>query len=146
MKTNCRLLQEILQDVGGAFAVLLGYIGDQTGVYAALRDNGPCTSDALARACNVDARYLQEWLSAQAAAGYVLYHPETDRFSLSPEQATTLAQEGHPAFLQGFFQLLTAQFTTHESDRNVPDWRWKALGRPSWMLLLRYRQVLPSRL
>jgi SAM-dependent methyltransferase len=112
-------LGKVLGDVGGAFSVLLGYIGDQTGVYRALRDRGPSTAGELAAAAGVDARYLLEWLSAQAAAGYVEYDEATETFSVTPEQATVLAHEGHPAFFQGLFQQLVAQFTTHEQSIEV---------------------------
>ncbi|MFY0991147.1 class I SAM-dependent methyltransferase [Halomonas sp. C05BenzN] len=105
---------KVMEDIGGAFAVLLSFLGDQTGVYRTLRDIGPCSTTELARLSKVDDRYLREWLSAQAAAGYVVYHPEADAFSLTPEQAIVLAQEGHPACMQGFFQLLVSQFTTHD--------------------------------
>lgn len=105
---------KVLEDVGGAFALLLGYIGDQTGVYRTLRDAGPSTASDLARVAGVDERYLLEWLSAQAAAGYIGYDVTTDRFSLSPEQAIVLAEEGHPACMQGLFQQVVGQFATEE--------------------------------
>lgn len=105
---------KVMGDIGGAFSVLLSFIGDQTGVYRTLRDAGPSTSGELAKASGVDERYLREWLSAQAAAGYVTYQAADDRFSLAPEQATVLAQEGHPACMQGLFQQLVAQFMTQE--------------------------------
>lgn len=105
---------KVLGDMGGALAVFLAYIGDQTGVYQALKLHGRSTVEQIAKSAEVDARYLREWLSAQAAAGYVTYHPEDETFSLSLEQATVLASEGHPACLQGFFQLGVAQITTHE--------------------------------
>ena len=36
-------------------------------------------------------RYIREWLNANAAGGYVTYHADTGRYSLSPEQALVLA-------------------------------------------------------
>lgn len=105
---------KVMTDIGGAMSALLGYVGDQTGVYRAMRDHGPGTVAQLAKAAGVDERYLLEWLSSQAAAGYVNYHPDNETFSLSPEQAIVLAEEGHPACMHGFIQQLTAQFTTHE--------------------------------
>jgi ubiquinone/menaquinone biosynthesis C-methylase UbiE len=121
------LAGKVLEDVGGAFALLLSYIGDQTGVYRTLRDIGPCSTDELARLSHVDERYLREWLSAQAAAGYVVYHQDTGYFSMTPEQAIVLAQEGHPAYMQGLFQLLVSQFATH--DKAIEVFRSGA-GRP----------------
>lgn len=105
---------KLLDDVGGAFALLLAYLGDQAGVYRGLRDAGPSTAAQLARTIDVDERYLLEWLSAQAAAGYVNYDEIDGTFSIDAVQATVLAQEGHPACMQGLVQQIVAQFTTHE--------------------------------
>lgn len=105
---------QVMGDIGGSLALLLAYLGDQTGIYRALRDGGRCSCANLAQRAGVDQRYLQEWLSAQAAAGYVTFHAEDETFSLNPEQALVFAQEGHPACLQGFVQLMVAQFATHE--------------------------------
>lgn len=118
---------KVMEDIGGSFAVLLSFIGDQTDVYRTLRDIGPCTITELARLSKVDARYLREWLSAQAAADYVVYNDEDDTFSLTPEQAIVLAQEGHPACMHGLFQQLVSQFTTH--DKAIDTFRSGA-GRP----------------
>lgn len=104
----------ILEDVGGAFALLLAFIGDQTGVYRGLRESGPSSAAQLARIIGVDERYLLEWLSAQATAGYVDYDEADDTFSLNAVQATVLSREGHPACMQGLFQQIVSQFTTHE--------------------------------
>jgi len=110
---------KVMEDIGGSFALLLSFIGDQTGVYRTLRDIGPCSTTELAKASRVDERYLREWLSAQAAAGYVVYDEQDDTFSISPEQAIVLAQEGHPACMQGLFQLLVSQYTTHDKAIDV---------------------------
>ncbi|HIK15306.1 MAG TPA: hypothetical protein IGS53_08490 [Leptolyngbyaceae cyanobacterium M33_DOE_097] len=110
---------KVMGDIGGALALLLTYVGDQTGVYQALRNTGRCRLETLAQAAGVDKRYLQEWLGAQAAAGYITFHEADETFSLTPEQALVFAQEGHPACLQGFVQLMVAQFTTHEKAAHV---------------------------
>jgi SAM-dependent methyltransferase len=101
-------------DAASALGILLSYMGDQTGIYRAMCEVGRCEVAVLADAAGVDGRYLLEWLSAQAAAGYVTYHAEDETFSLSPEQAIVFAEEGHPACLQGFFQVAVAQFATHD--------------------------------
>jgi len=105
---------KVMGDLAGAFAILLSYLGDRTGIYRALRDTGRCDAGTLAEAAQIDPRYLREWLSAQAAGGYVTYHAEDDTFSLTPEQAIVLAQEGHPACMQGFTELVVSQYATHD--------------------------------
>jgi SAM-dependent methyltransferase len=91
-------------DLGATLHAGMVVIGEQLGLYRALRA-GPMTSQQLADATSTDERYVREWLSSQAAGGYVSYDEARGRFSLTPEQALTLAQDDSPAYLPGAFQL-----------------------------------------
>ena len=95
-------------DLGAALSAALVVIGDRLGLYRAMADGEPVTPEQLAQRTDTDARYLREWLSNQAAGGYVTYNPGQRTFSLTPEQAFALAQENSPAFVPGAFQLATA--------------------------------------
>jgi SAM-dependent methyltransferase len=95
-------------DLGAALSAALVVIGDKLGLYRAMADGEPTTAEELASRTGTDARYVREWLSNQAAGGYVSYDPENESFSLTPEQSLALAQEGSPAFVPGAFQLATA--------------------------------------
>ena len=95
-------------DLGAAVSAALVVIGDRLGLYRAMADGEPVTPDELAQRSGTDARYVREWLSNQAAGGYVTYDARQAAFSLSPEQSFALAQEGSPAFVPGAFQLATA--------------------------------------
>src|SRR5436190_11394939 len=75
----------MLGDLGALTNSVLVHLGDQLGLYKALSKSGPVTSAALAKQTGTSARLLREWLSAQAAQGYVTYDKLTDEFSLSPE-------------------------------------------------------------
>ena len=46
---------------------------------------------------------MREWLSSQAAGGYVTYNEKSRKFSLSEEQAFMLANEDSPAYIPGAF-------------------------------------------
>lgn len=98
-----------VHDLGAVMHAATIVVGDQLGLYKRLAE-GPQTADALARKTNTDPRYLREWLSAQAASGYVQYDPASQQFSLTEEQAMALAQEGSPVFIPGAFQVAVAQF------------------------------------
>ncbi len=102
-------------DAAGALGVLLAYIGDQSGVYRALESHGPIDCESLAKETGLNARYLREFLSANAGHGYVTYHSETERFSLTEAQAAVFAHEGAPTCMQGFFQAIVSQYATHET-------------------------------
>ena len=91
-------------DLGATVHAGMVVIGERLGLYKALAES-PMTASALATRTNTDPRYVREWLSSQAAGGYVTYDADTDRFSLTPEQAFTLADENSPAYLPGAFQL-----------------------------------------
>src|SRR5271169_1678765 len=91
-------------DLGAAVHTGMVVIGERLGLYKALA-SGPMTSSELAAKTATDERYLREWLSSQAAGGYITYDDKTNKFSLSEEQAFTMAKEDSPAYLPGAFQL-----------------------------------------
>ena len=93
-------------DLGAALSAALVVIGDRLGLYRAMADGSPVTPEELSERTGTDPRYVREWLSNQAAGGYVTY--SDGAFSLTPEQSLALAQEGSPAFVPGAFQLATS--------------------------------------
>ena len=93
-------------DLGAALSAANVVIGDRLGLYQAMVDGEPVTPEQLAERTSTDPRYVREWLSGQAAGGYVSY--DDGRFRLTPEQSFALAQEGSPAFVPGAFQLATS--------------------------------------
>ena len=97
-------------EMGAAMNAALILIGDKLGLYKAMAGAGPMTSAELAAKTKTTERYVREWLSAQAAGGFVSYDAATTKFTLPPEQAMALADEQSPVFLPGFFQLLSACF------------------------------------
>src|SRR5262249_1585304 len=66
------------------------------------------TAGELAERTGTHERYVREWLAAQAAASYVEYDAEEDRFHLNPEQAAVFADENSPAFMAGAFEVSSA--------------------------------------
>src|SRR5436305_15197675 len=94
-------------DLGAALSAALVVIGDRLGLYRAMADGEAMGAGELAQRTGTDPRYVREWLSNQAAGGYVSYDSATEQFFLSPEQSLALAQEGSPAFVAGAFQPAT---------------------------------------
>src|SRR5579862_8553573 len=95
---------QFVADLGASVHAGLVVIGERLGLYKALAA-APLTSAELAAKTKTDERYIREWLSQQAAGGYVTYDEKTNTFSLTPEQAFTLANEDSPAYLPGAFEL-----------------------------------------
>ncbi len=108
--TEDDLMAFVHRAVGDVGAVLNGamvVIGDRLGLYRAMAGQGPITPTELAEATGTDERYVREWLSAQAAAGYVT-HEDDGRFRLPDEPAIALTDETSPACVVGAFELAVA--------------------------------------
>lgn len=102
------LIDSMLHDLGGAFSVPLVQIGERLGIYQSLEQAGQVSSEGLAEATGLNERYLREWLCAQAASGYITHHPDSNQFSLSPEQAFVLAKRDSPFYLAPAFSSAAA--------------------------------------
>jgi SAM-dependent methyltransferase len=95
---------QFVTDLGASVHAGMVVIGEKLGLYKALATR-PMDSAELAAKTQTDERYLREWLASQAAGGYITYDEKTGKFSLSEEQAFTLANEDSPAYLPGAFEL-----------------------------------------
>lgn len=91
------------EDLGAVLHAATVLIGDELGLYKAMSDGEPLTAAELAG--RTDERYMREWLSAQAASGYVEYDPTSDHFRLPAEQAFALTNEYNPVFVPGGLQV-----------------------------------------
>lgn len=105
-----QLLGQMVNDLGAAVNGALIVLGDRLGIYAALADIGPATSQELAEKTNLKERQLREWLSAQAASGYVTYDAAKDAFFLTAEQAAVFADPNSPAAMTGGFYSVSAVY------------------------------------
>ncbi len=107
-------LGKAIVDFGATFHAALVRVGDKLGLYKALAAGGAQSSAELAQRTGTNERYIREWLSNQAAGGYVSYDSATKKFFLSEEQAFALADENSPAFLPGAFQVALAAAKSEE--------------------------------
>jgi 2-polyprenyl-3-methyl-5-hydroxy-6-metoxy-1,4-benzoquinol methylase len=107
-------LGKAIVDFGATLNAALIRIGDKLGLYEALAKDGPQTPSELAKSTGTAERYIREWLSAQAAGGYVTFDAATGKFHLSEEQAFAMADESSPVFLPGAFQLALAATKAEE--------------------------------
>src|ERR1043165_1556709 len=89
MNKRTAFIGQFVTDLGAAVHAGMVVIGEKLGLYKALID-GPLSSAQLAVKTNTDERYLREWLSSQAAGGYITYDAKTAKVSLTEEQAFTL--------------------------------------------------------
>lgn len=99
-------MNQAVGDMGAAANAALILLGDQLGLYKAMHGAGPLTPGALAEKTGTHERYVREWLSAQAASGYVTYNAADASFTLPPEQGLALAVEDSPCFIPGAYQIM----------------------------------------
>jgi 2-polyprenyl-3-methyl-5-hydroxy-6-metoxy-1,4-benzoquinol methylase len=101
-------LGRMVGDLGAIATGALVVLGDRLGLFKAMKSGDKVTAAEVAARTGTHERYIREWLSAQAAAGYVQYDATDDRFYLDPEQAVVFAEENSPAFMAGAFELMAA--------------------------------------
>jgi len=101
-------IMKAVGEMGAAMNAALILVGDKLGLYKAMAGSGPLTSAELAAKTATNERCVREWLSAQAAGGFVTYDAASNRYTLPPEQAMAMADENSPVFLPGFFDIVEA--------------------------------------
>jgi SAM-dependent methyltransferase len=100
------LLGQVVGDLGAVMAVPLVLLGDRVGLFENLAQ-GAATAPELAQRADLSERYVQEWLLAMAASGYI-DHLGEGRYALSPEQYELFCNPDSPAYVAGGFQAMTA--------------------------------------
>lgn len=101
---------KMVGDMGAASGGALVILGERLGLYRALAESGPVTSEELAHRTGMHERYVREWLNAQAASVYVEYDAEARRFFMSPEQIMALADKNSPVYVASAFQLTASVY------------------------------------
>ena len=117
-----QLLEEfmgkVVGDLGATVSAGLVVLGDRLGLYRALAEHGPRHGRGVSpRRPGRAVAYVRPWLANQAAGGYVTYDPDTEQFSLSPEQAFALAAADGP-MLPGAMQLALGALRTCRRSRS----------------------------
>jgi SAM-dependent methyltransferase len=97
-------MQQFIADLGATIAAGGVVLGDRLGLYRALA-TGRMRPQELARRTGTAPRYVEEWLRAQAAGGYVEYDATTGEYHLPPEQARVLADPDAEVYAPAAFQL-----------------------------------------
>jgi SAM-dependent methyltransferase len=111
----------VVNDLSASVAGVLVSIGHRLGLYKAMAGAGPVGSDWLAVSTSCAERYVREWLRAQAAGGYVVYHPDSDTYELPVEQAMVLADEESTVFMPEVWQIPAAMW--FDEDKAVDAFR-----------------------
>jgi ubiquinone/menaquinone biosynthesis C-methylase UbiE len=84
-------LLTVLND--GALCLMIS-VGHRTGLFDAMRELPPATSDEIARHAGLNERYVREWLGAMVTGRVLEVDPQSNRFSLPPEHAAVTRAAG----------------------------------------------------
>jgi SAM-dependent methyltransferase len=83
-------------------------IGHQTHLFDIMsRLSSPSTSAKIAKAANLDERYVREWLGAMVTGKIVEYNPATSKYRLPPEHAAFLTKDAGIDNMAVFMQYIS---------------------------------------
>jgi ubiquinone/menaquinone biosynthesis C-methylase UbiE len=100
---------QVFTKLEGAVTAGMIHLGDQLGIYAAMKTlDRPATTAEIAAATELSERWVREWAYNQAAAGIITAATVEgmEEFSLTPEAVAVLASPEHPAYGMGMFHRL----------------------------------------
>jgi len=100
--------QRVLGDLSAAMTGVMVRLGHELGLYRALAEHGPLTSQELSQRASVFERYAREWLHQQRAAGYLDYEREKAKFRLAPGALAVVAAQDSPAYLLPAFDIVAS--------------------------------------
>jgi 2-polyprenyl-3-methyl-5-hydroxy-6-metoxy-1,4-benzoquinol methylase len=94
-------MHKLVGDIATALATSLVLVGERSGLFAVMAGAGPLASDEVAARSGVPVRYVEEWLAAMVAAGYVEHDAANARFNLPDEHAVFLLDPSSEYYLGG---------------------------------------------
>ena len=92
-------VERIMGEVNTGLSCLNLYIGYRLGLFEALADSVPITSEDLSRQTGLHERYVKEWLECTAVNEYLDHDAETGRFSIPAEYIPVLVDEDSPYYM-----------------------------------------------
>ena len=102
----------------GALGVMIS-LGRRLGLYKVLAGAGPLDSHEVARRAQCAERYVREWLNAQVAAEYLVYHPASATYEMTPEQAIVLADDTSPYYMPAAWEVSASMWLDEERSARV---------------------------
>jgi len=114
--TPDELVGRLVESFAGAVDLFAMYAGEQLGLYRALHEQGPATSDVLATRTGMDERYAREWLEHQVIGGLLAVDdvslPARERtYSLPAGYESVLVDPLSPLFVTPLGRMLTASMS-----------------------------------
>ena len=98
--------EQMLGVLNDAMLALMTSVGHQTGLFDAMADLPPSTSEEIASTANLNERYVREWLGAMFVGGVVTYDPTGTTYRLPAEHAACLTRAAGPGNLANVAQFV----------------------------------------
>lgn len=93
--------ERLFGDLNAGMTCITLYVGHKLGLFDALNQAGPVTSQQFAQLTGNSERYMREWLFCLAAGEYIDYDAASETFSLSTEHAQVLIDPDNPSYALG---------------------------------------------
>ena len=94
---------KVFDDLSGAMASGLAYIGTRTGLFRTMTGRGPMTIEEVVNESGLQGRYVEEWLKGMVCSRYLTYDPLDQTFELPEAHAFMLSSDGTDHFMGGLF-------------------------------------------
>lgn len=107
-------ISHAVSDLAAGSAGVMISVGHKLGLYKSMAGAGPLSAPEVANRAGCAERYVREWLNGQAAGGYVTYHPESETYELTPEQAFVLADENSPVHFPPAWDITASMWLDQE--------------------------------
>ena len=98
--------EQMVDVLNNASVALMTSIGHQTGLFDAMADLPPSTSEQIAVASSLNERYVREWLGAMVTGDIVIYDPADKTYSLPPEHGAWLTRPAGIDNMAAFMQAI----------------------------------------
>lgn len=113
---------KMLNFLNGAGLTLMISIGHQTGLFDAMSNLPPSTTEQIAQALELNERYVREWLGSMVTGKIIEYTPAEKTYWFPPEHAAFLTRAAGPdnlaVFAQGVSLLATVEDQVIQSFRS----------------------------
>lgn len=101
-----RFAERFMGTLNAGAICLMTSIGHRTGLFDAMAEMAPATSDGIAQKARLDERYVREWLGAMVTGQIVDYDPGNGAYSLPAEHAAFLTRKSTPDNMAVFAQYI----------------------------------------
>lgn len=95
---------KLIGTLNAAAVALMTSLGHRTGLFDALAELPPSSTQAIADAAQLSERYVREWLGAMVTGGIVEHDPEANTYWLPAEHAACLTRAARPNNLAASMQ------------------------------------------